>query len=288
MKRVLPAIGHIRLNRLQPHPLMAFYNNLTEDGMRENNRYRVVVDLKALLQARSMTQADLERRSGVTVNKLIKLANSGSVYLPNAQKNADALEVLREAPEQYRVMVVLLLYTGLRRGELCGLEWSDVDFAQGLLDVQRFSLYIPKQGIFTDETKNSASRRVIKLPPDALTMLRQFRAHQNEQRLMLGDQWKYSNRLFTAWNGSPLHPDTFSKWFSEFVKRYDLPPITAHSLRHTNTTLLIAAGVNVKTVSSHLGHATIATTANIYAHSIKSAEAAAADALQRVLSAAKI
>ena len=167
-----------------------------------------------------------------------KIEKKEAHYLDETQA-ARLLEDLEHAPEQYRVMVALLLFTGLRRGELCGLEWDDIDWDEGLLSVRRSSLYLPKQGIFTDETKTATSQRVIKLPDDALTLLRQHRTEQAKQRLLVGDQWQDSHRLFTTWNGSPIHPDTFSKWFSGFVKEHDLPPVTAHSLRHTNATLLI-------------------------------------------------
>lgn len=360
MKKILPALGHIRLDRLQPHHLLSFYNNLQEAGMREHIAYHFRNDFPERLRRLGLTQADLARMSSLAEARLSRCILHGcGLFLENAQRVADAaglpldevfepakadgklsnatiqryhallssilstavewqiifanpcdrvrppklerkearfldagqaaqlLEALDDAPEQYRVMVYLLLYTGLRRGELLGLEWQDVDFDRRLLDVQRSSLYLPGRGIFSDDTKNSTSRRVISLPADAVSLLRQHRAHQQEERLRLGDQWQDSGRLFTAWNGAPLPPDTFSHWFSDFVKRHDLPPATAHSLRHTNATLLIAGGVNIKTVSAHMGHSVTSTTGNIYAHAIKEAEAAAAEIIPNALSKLK-
>ena len=137
--------------------------------------------------------------------------------------------------------------------------------------------------MFIDDTKNYTSRRVLKLTDDMLNLLRQHRKEQAQQRLNLGDQWVESGRIFIADDGSWMNPETATRWFSHFVVRKGLPQITLHSLRHTNATLLIGAGINVKTVSSHLGHSNIATTGNIYAHAIRSAEAAAAEALENVL-----
>ena len=99
----------------------------------------------------------------------------------------------------------------------------------------------------------------------------------------MGDQWQEHDRLFTQWNGEPIHPDTVTSWFSGFVKKNNLPPETVHSLRHTNATLLIAAGTNLRTVSARLGHSQTSTTANIYAHAIQSADAAAAETLNDIL-----
>ena len=219
-----------------------------------------------------------------------KIERKEAAYLDEAQAQR-LLDLLDNEPITYRTMITLLLHTGLRRGELCGLEWGDINLASGLLDVQRSSLYLPEKGVFMDDTKNNSSRRVIKLTPDAVSMLRQYKAWQSRERLRIGDQWAAEwndhPRLFTTWNGKPLHPATVTGWFHNFVARSDLPPVSIHSLRHTNATLLIAAGTNVRTVSAHLGHSQTSTTVNIYAHSIKSAEAAAAEALQSVLSRSK-
>lgn len=117
-------------------------------------------------------------------------------------------------------------------------------------------------------------------------MLEQHRHWQEEYRASLGDQWHESDRLFTSSDGSPIHPDTLTSWFSDFIKRHSLPKVTLHGLRHTNATLLIAAGTNIRTVSGRLGHSQASTTANIYAHAIQSADVKAAETLGNILSPA--
>lgn len=102
---------------------------------------------------------------------------------------------------------------------------------------------------------------------------------------MLGDQWHNSEYVFTNEIGEVIHPDSLSSWFHRFILTTDLPPIHLHSLRHTNATLYIANGVAVTTVAGQLGHSTPSTTANIYAHSIQSAQAAAADMMDDLLAA---
>ena len=354
MPRINTAIGHIRLDKLQPHHLMEFYNNLTEEGVKQNPTLHMREDWSTLLEEHDLTQSEISRRSGVSVVQISKAAHGGGLYQQNAEKiaavfnlpvedifetaangrlssstvqhyhrlissilstavkwqiifanpcervdppkaerkearyldeeqTAQLLEALEDAPAQYRVIITLLLYTGLRRGELFGLEWNDINWDIGLLDVQRSLLYLPRKGMFIDDTKNYTSRRVLKLTDDILNLLRQHRKEQAQQRLNLGDQWVESGRIFIADDGSWMNPETATRWFSHFVVRKGLPQITLHSLRHTNATLLIGAGINVKTVSSHLGHSNIATTGNIYAHAIRSAEAAAAEALENVL-----
>ena len=354
LKRTLPAIGHIRLDKLRPHHLMTFYDNLAESGIREDTLYRCSVDFKAFLREQHTTAVQLAERAGVGIRTLYGLNKGNRVKAETAHKIETALELskpifepvdgdaalssntishyhkmlssmlstavkwqliydnpclrvdppkvehseahyldevqaahlldlLDDEPIVYRTMITLLLHTGLRRGELCGLEWDDINFDLSLLDVQRTSLYLPGKGIFEDETKNATSERCMKVSADVVTMLKAWRAEQSKQRLRMGDQWQDSDRLFTAWNGAPIRPDVITAWFHKFVTKNGLPPIHIHSLRHTNATLLIAAGTSLTTVAARLGHANSTTTSKIYAHAIKSADQAAAEVLQDIL-----
>lgn len=176
---------------------------------------------------------------------------------------AELLRALESAPFQYSVMIQVLLYTGLRRGELLGLEWSDIDFYKNLLSVNRVSYYITEKGLYTDTPKTEKSRRTIKMSDNLVQLLKEFKQYQQEQAAALGDKWEKSNRLFTNATGAPLNPDRLTSWFNAFVKKNGLPDISVHSLRHTNATLMIQQGVNVKAISSRLGHAKTTTTINI-------------------------
>lgn len=215
-----------------------------------------------------------------------RVVQTEAQYLDDVE-TVKLLEYLEEAEPQFRTAIILLLYTGMRRAELCGLEWKDVDFNNGLLHIERNSLYLPGRGVFTDTTKNSSSQRVVKLPAGAVELLKAHKAWQNEERLKLGDQWHNCDRIFTRWDGEPMRPDTITNQFREFVKAHDLPPVHLHSLRHTNATLMIAGGMNLTTVAKRLGHANTNTTTKIYAHAIKTAEEAAAEMLDDILNIKK-
>ena len=180
---------------------------------------------------------------------------------------------------QYRAMITLLIYTGMRRGELCGLEWKDIDFEHQTLSICRSSQYLGAGNYITKEPKTKAGIRKMTIGPGVCQMLRQYQQYQNQQKEKTGDCWQETDRLFTQWDGRPIHPDTISGWFPKFLERCDLPKVTLHSLRHSNATIMIAEGVDIRTVSNRLGHAHTSTTLNIYTHALKTRDQDAADKL---------
>lgn len=190
------------------------------------------------------------------------------------------IKALENEPIRYKTIVMLFLYSGMRRGELCGLEWDDIDFELNLINISKSSLYLPDKGIFDDTTKNKSSERVICVPESMMALLADYKKSQENQT-------KYCNKVFTNLKGYPIHPDSITGWFHKFVIKNNLPKISIHSLRHTNATLLIAAGTDIKTVANRLGHSTPTITGNIYVHAIRSADAAAAQALSDILTKSK-
>jgi len=172
------------------------------------------------------------------------------------------------------------MFTGLRRGEIMGLEWSDITFDEGVLRVHQAGQYIPGQGAFTKAPKNESSERLVSLPAFLVDMLRQYRKEQAEHCLKIRDLWKESDRLFTTWDGQPGHPEWPSQWFPKFIKRHGLPHLSFHGLRHTCATILINQDVPLKNISGRLGHADVSTTGDIYSHYLQSADKAIADKLE--------
>ncbi|NDO45505.1 site-specific integrase [Clostridium sp. MD294] len=173
------------------------------------------------------------------------------------------LECLSNELLQNRTLITLLVYTGMRRGEILGLKWSDIDFHNNTITIQRELLYTPDKGLFEDTPKTTTSNRIIKVAEAPLKLLKKHKAEQTIRRLQCGDLWHNNNYVFSTWNGRPLNISSVNLWFKKFLERYDLPLITLHSLRHTNASLLIANGVNITTVSKRLGHANTAITASI-------------------------
>ncbi|MGN0455562.1 MAG: tyrosine-type recombinase/integrase [Acutalibacteraceae bacterium] len=298
LKRINKAIGHIKLKDLQPLHLNAFYRNLAEDGV----NLKAKRDEKGNIIANGKLSPKTIVEHHRVISKLLSTAVKWNYINDNIAKRADPPKVpqkdidflnedetkemlysLQSEPLTYRTMIMLLIYTGMRRGELFGLEWKDIDFENGYLNIVRTSQYIGNKTLITKEPKTKSSRRCMKISQSLVDLLKEYRAFQSEQRLKTGSEWHNTDRLFTQWNGLPMYPDSLTKWFSNFLKRHNLRQVTLHSLRHTNATLLIAEGTDIRTVSSRLGHSNTATTLNIYTHALKSKDSKAADVLNTVL-----
>lgn len=298
LKRINKAIGHIKLKDLQPLHLNAFYRNLAEDGV--NLKAKRDENGNIIANGKLSPKTIVEHHR--VISKLLSTAVKWNYINDNIAKRADPPKVpqkdidflnedetkemlysLQSEPLTYRTMIMLLIYTGMRRGELFGLEWKDIDFENRYLNIVRTSQYIGNKTLITKEPKTKSSRRCMKISQSLVDLLKEYRAFQSEQRLKTGSEWHNTDRLFTQWNGLPMYPDSLTKWFSNFLKRHNLRQVTLHSLRHTNATLLIAEGTDIRTVSSRLGHSNTATTLNIYTHALKSKDSEAADVLNTVL-----
>ena len=297
MKRIIPALGHIRLSKLQPHHILEYLQQLEEPGQNKktgaplsaktiSNHLRIISSIFA-------TAAEWQ---------IIPLNPARSVRAPKRQKHeikflddvqtVQLLQALEGAPLKYRAAIELLLFSGARRGEVLALRWHDISYKDCTVNISKALLYLPERGVYEDSPKTESSNRVVKIPQDVIAHLRQYRAEQSEEQLQFGDLWQGVGYVFTQSGGHPLRPDTLSGWFRKFIRRYNaavtnegdkLPEISIHGLRHTNASLLIASGANIRTVAARLGHAQTSTTTNIYAHAIKSADAIASDALEAVL-----
>ena len=206
---------------------------------------------------------------------------------------ADLLAALPDAPVQLSVITQLALFTGARRGEICGLRWSNIDLDAGVMAINRNLSYISHKGTIFDYPKTKKSRRCIKLSDDCIALLKDYKQWQMRERLKVGTFWQRTitieggklvknDLLFTKPDGKPIDPNVVSSWFPVFLREHGLPPCRFHSLRHSNAALLIAAHVPATTVAGRLGHAQVSTTTNIYAAMIRSSDAAAADALGNV------
>ena len=192
------------------------------------------------------------------------------------------LELLQAEPVKWRAPITFDLLSGLRRAELLGLRWQDVDLDGHTITIRQTSNYLPGKGVYVGTPKTTTSARPLPISTAAIMLLLEYRSWQDTRREQLGDAWEdQDGRVFTTDTGAPMFPDSLTQWFSGFIARSGMPKVTVHSLRHTYASLMIADGVPLVVVSRQLGHAQASTTANIYAHAIASAQAKAMQTFDR-------
>lgn len=281
--RIIPALGHLKIDQIKPVHLIEFYGNLTEDGIREDGRKgglseRTILHHHRLISAILQDAVEWQvipanPASRVSPPKVHK--KHGSFY--DEEQTKALMAAVETEKIKHKALIYLAVFCGLRCGEIMGLEWQDIDFEKSLLTVRQAGQYIPGQGTFTKEPKNESSQRVISLPLRVVNVLTQHKAKQDELAAKLDNLWHGSERVFTTRDGKPAHPEWPSQWFPKFLKKKNLPSLPFHGLRHTAATIMIAQGADIKNLSSRLGHSNISTTGNIYAHALKSVDRDIAD-----------
>lgn len=297
--RILPYFGHFYINKIKPTDIMQFYDLLSRDTQlvrkKSNNGKKTLKPLsgKTILEHHRLLRSMLHK---AIYWQLIVSNPAERVQPPKAMKpkrkyyddeqRKILLENLTELGEEqikYKVAIILTIFTGVRLGELMGLEWQDVDFKTGIVSINRSSQYLADKGVFTKTPKTESSIREVAIPDFVVSLLEEYKLWYDEQKSFYGELWTNSNRLFVQADGKPMHPSTISKWFVKYVEQIGLPVINFHGLRHTNATLLISQNIDVAVVAARLGHAQITTTFNFYVHPIISHNRNAGNVLQNLL-----
>jgi len=261
-RHVVPALGNVLLQALTAPMLTAVYRKLGEEkGLAPKTVRHVHTTLrKALSDAIKWGMVERNAASAAEPPKLVR----SEMRTWTAEDVRAFLNFIDDDP--LKVVFTLLCTTGMRRGEVLGLRWSDIDFENARLRVQQTLTSVEYQLVF-GEPKTSRGRRSVPFDPSTLAVLRQHRARQNESRLAIGRGWaNVRDLVIVKPDGSPIHPDTVSDTFDRRVKASGLPKIRLHDLRHTWATLALEANVPVKVVSEVLGHSSPAFTLDVYSH----------------------
>ena len=275
-RHLIPALGRLKLKALTPAHARSLYREKLDCELSPRTVQYIHVTLhKALKQA--------------VMDGLIPRNIADAVKAPQAHKK----EVTPLTPAEVKVLLsaasgdrletlyITAIHTGLRRSELLGLKWTDIDLDARTLSVQRS---LDRDGTFNPPKRNK-SRRTVKLTAQAAEALKGHRARQNEERLQLGSLWEDWGLVFPNLSGKPMNADyLYHRGFKPLLERAELSGFTFHSLRHTCATLLLSKNVNPKIVSEMLGHATISQTMDTYSHVMPGMREVAATALEEALS----
>jgi integrase len=274
---LVPRVGGLPLVGLTAGHLNALYADLLADGRRRGG-------------ALSPTTV---RRIHATLHKALADAVRWGRIPRNPADDADpprpaAVEMSIWNPEQLRVFIgsvrldrlfavwFLAATTGMRRGELLGLRWSDIDLEAGTASVRQIRT-VARYEVLTLTPKTDNGVRTIALDPETVSALRAYRVRQIEERLAFGSSYRESHGLVFTWpDGSPIHPERLSAMFKRHCARSGLPAIRLHDIRHSYVTALLGQGVPLKVVSQRIGHASPVITMTIYQHVLPVDDRAAA------------
>lgn len=283
-ERTYKAIGNIYVDVLNYRQIQKFITSLAKKGVNKHTGGGLSQKTQKHYVTFISDVLSYARTCGlITDNPCTKVK---TVKTGEKEKEIYSLEELKtllnlineKADLQHRVMFNLLAYCGMRRGELMGLEFKDIDFENNTLEIVRTSNYQNGDtGIYTSTPKTKSSIRELYLQPDLVKLIKEWQQEQQQTAEKCGDLWAYSDRLFINWRGEPMRPYYPYKWLKDFCEKEHVPFKGLHSFRHTVATQSIVNGADVSTVSAILGHSTVSTTLNIYTHAVRKAKAKAAN-----------
>lgn len=284
-QRINPLMGHMLLKNIRPRDCQKYILELekpNKDGktLATSTVRRYLTVLQSIMKTAyklgyiNENPADVDRLE-------IKQVEEAEIEIFSLEEIDKMLTALESEPLMYNVLINLAFDTGARRGELCGLKWSDIDLEKRVMKIERSAYKAGNQQVLTKDTKTKSSNRTVCISQEDAELLKAYKKEQNETKLKLGTAWVDGGYIFTQWNGKILYPDSAGNWFSKFQEKLNIPHRGFHAIRHTSATYNLIAGNNVKTVSKRLGHSDIRTT-NRYVHSIESADRKCANTFEEL------
>lgn len=289
--RILPVFELKRLDQIKPFHIVQFLSELSEDVNRLDGKdgklssgtihyvYRILKNIFSRAE-----EWKIIKGNPVAEVKRPKVTHK-EVEVYNEIEIAALFVALEKEPIHWRMMITMALTTGLRRGELVGLEWKHVNLEKGTIDVkQSIALAVNGEPVIT-EPKTKKSKRTISLPDSVVDDLKEYKKYIHDQLQNVRDRWKGGEHFFVFCHedGRPFYPETPYLHFRTFLKKNNLRYIRFHDLRHTSATMLINQGVHAKIIAERLGHASITTTMNVYGHALRSADKEAANKFDNIL-----
>jgi integrase len=276
---VVPYIGNIPLQRLSPDDLDGLYDLLLTSGRR--NGVGGGLSPKMVRNIHNMLRKALADacRKGTLQRNVATLADPPKPGRDTAMRvwTPEQLRQFLDEIAEHRLATafVVAAHTGMRRGEVLGLTWRDLDLDANRLSVRQAVITVEYQVTIAD-VKTGTARRTIDLDDRTVDALRAWRLVREEEAALAGLKVSEDETVFARPDGSLTHPDYCSQVFDGHLAASDLPRIRFHDLRHTHATILLKAGVHVKVVSERLGHSSPAFTMTVYQHVIPGMQADAA------------
>jgi integrase len=274
---IIPALGNLQLQKLTPQHVQSFYTKKLKEGLSAKTVHSIHGVLHNALDNAVRWRLVPKNVTDLVTPPRLEKHEVQSLTLEQAR-------TLLAAARGHRLdmLLTLALTTGMRRGELLALRWSDIDLESGLLQVRRTVDFIARYGYVEGEPKTARSRRKIVLPAFVVAMLKQHRKNQLEQRLKVGDAWRDLDLVICGLEGNYLNPRYLLKLFDKLLAEAGLSHMRFHDLRHSVVTLLLGMGVDPRTIQEFVGHEDITTTLRIYSHVLPSMQQGVADKLSEL------
>ena len=273
---LLPKLDKIRMVDFHASQIQSLYVQLQENGIGKRTVGLVHSILHKAIE--DAYRQGLVARNVVSVVQPPRPAEKEMKVLNDNQ--ARELLIAAEGSE-FEALFHLAVTTGLRQGELLGLKWGDMDWATGVLDVQRQLQRIPQQGLVLTPPKTKAGRRLIQLGEGGVNKLASHRKAQDAQRIRSG--WQAHNLIFPSSVGTPFDPRNLLRAFKNLLKKAGLPDMRFHDLRHTAATLMLLNNVPLMVVSRRLGHSKPSVTLDIYGHYLPGMQEGAATLMDELV-----
>lgn len=274
--RIRKSLGEIRLRKLEPKHILAFIKNLEEEGVRMDTPGEGKLSDRSVQMHFKLVSSILTK---AVKWKFLKENPCRSVDTPRAKSKKIPIYdeptllkflylLLTKAKLKYQAFFLLGLTSGLRRSEILGLRWKDIDFEKSFLRVNQTAVRAKGKGIaYKDETKTAESAAPVPISPFTLSILLKLKNEQDQLKEKADDKWaNKTGILFCTIEGRPMLPSSFGHWIEKFSTRHGLPKISPHAFRHMAATYALDRGFDLKFVSDFIRHADIGTTGNIYAH----------------------
>lgn len=274
-KHVVPRIGGLKLQALTPIHLNALYSDLLQD---QGLSARTVQYIHAIVH-RALVEAVEARLLPINPASRAKppRPDTPTLGVPGTEEVRRLLRTARGSI--WETPIIVAAGTGMRRGEILGLHWSDVDLDAARLRVVT-SLVRLDDGPGFAPPKTARGRRPVALPPFVVMALRHHRTKQMKRRLSLGRTWADNDLVFDRGDGEPFDPDSFTHGFRKIARQAGLSHVRLHDLRHAFATMLLGQGIHPAIASAILGHATPGFTMRVYQHVIEGMELPAAQAIE--------
>lgn len=255
--------------KLRAADLQQLYNLKRDNGRKDKKgglSARSVHLLHTVCHA-ALEQAVNERLIAVNESKFAhppREAEAKEIHPMDLDQVRHFLEVNKEG--RLYAAFYLLFFTGIRRGEVLGLKWSDIDSDKRTMHIQRSLVTTATKKVQFHPTKTPKSKRLIPLTPDVIRELESHRERQDEEKQKLQEAYIDSDMVFCREDGVPIHPDVFYSRFQKLLEKAKLPAFRVHDTRHTFATIALKAGEHVKVVQEILGHSSAGLTLNTYSH----------------------